>query len=205
MADEFEVKFHLRGPQALRRRLQQLGAELSAGRHLQRNWRFDLPDGSLSARGQVLRMRVDPAASLTFKRKTDQPERRLEFEFGVDDGQAAQEFLRALGFQQIGYYEKQREVFRLEGGRVMLDELPFGHFVELEGPSAAWLRRAADRLGLRWERQVPQSYLELFEALRRELALPIEQASFVAFADHAPVDLAALGLQDAGEGRAPAP
>jgi len=54
---------------------------------------------------------------------------------------------------------------------------------------------------LRWELQVRESYLGLFEALRRRLEQPVEQASFAAFADRPAIDLKLLGLQDASQGR----
>lgn len=200
MADEFEVKFYLRQLDRLRRSLPALGAQLAVERHLERNWRFDRPDGSLSARGEVLRLRTAPAASLAFKARTGQPERRLEIEFAVEDAQAGRDLLRALGFEQIGYYEKQREVYRLDEGRVMLDQLPFGQFVELEGPLQDWLRQAAGRLGLRWERRVQESYLELFQALRDKLAPPPQEASFDAFTGQPPLGAELLGLQDAEAG-----
>ena len=203
MASEIEVKFHVGDLEAMRPRLLELGGRVAVGRRFERNWRFDLPDGSLTARGAVLRLRLDPAARLTFKERTEQPERREEIEFGVDDLQAAMAFLSGLGYLQIGLYEKYRETFSLGDCLVMLDQLPFGNFIEIEGPSRASLQKTAERLGLRWELQVRQSYLELFEALRAKLEQPVEQASFSAFFDLPPVGPQLLGLQDAGEGRLP--
>jgi len=198
MASEIEVKFHVGDLEAMRPRLLELGARMTVGRSLERNWRFDLPDGSLSARGAVLRLRLDPAARLTFKERTEQPEGREEIEFGVDDPQAALAFLSGLGYVQIGLYEKYRETFGLGDCQVMLDELPFGSFVEIEGPSRASLQKTAERLGLRWELQVRQSYLELFEALRDKLTQPPQDASFGAFNGQPPVGPEELGLRDPG-------
>ena len=197
MASEIEVKFHVGDLGAMRPRLLELGGRAAVGRHLERNWRFDLPDGSLSARGAVLRLRLGDTARLTFKERTEQPERREEIEFGVDDPQAAMAFLSGLGYLQIGLYEKYRETFSLGDCLVMLDQLPFGSFIEIEGPSRASLQQTAERLGLRWEVQVRESYLGLFEALRARLEQPVENASFSAFADLPPLDPELLGLQDA--------
>lgn len=202
MSSEFEVKFYLRDLRGFRQRLLQMGGQLATDRHLERNWRFDLPGGQLTGEGAVLRVRQDVLASLAFKARTEQPERRQEIEFGVEDSQAARDFLGALGYQQIGYYEKQRETFQLDDSRLMLDQLPFGDFVEIEGPSAAALRHAAARLGLPWELQVRQSYLELFEALRVKLKSPPELASFAAFAGLPSTDLKLIGLQGADDSSA---
>jgi adenylate cyclase class 2 len=199
MASEVEVKFHVGDLEAMRPRLLGLGGRVTAGRHLERNWRFDLPDGSLSARGAVLRLRLDETARLTYKERTEQPERREEIELGVDDSQAALAFLGGLGYRQIGLYEKYRETFSLGDCQVMLDQLPFGSFIEIEGPSRASLQQSAGRLGLRWELQVRESYLGLFEALRPRLEQPVEQATFSAFADLPPFDPLLLGLPQALE------
>jgi adenylate cyclase class 2 len=201
MASEIEVKFHVGDLEAIRPRLLELGGRVAVGRLFERNWRFDLPDGSLSARGAVLRLRLDETAWLTYKERTEQPERREEIEFGVDDHQAALAFLDGLGYRQIGLYEKYRETFSLGDCQVMLDQLPFGSFIEIEGPSRAALQHTAERLGLRWELQVRESYLELFERVRRRLEQPVEQASFSAFAGLPPFDLELLGLPQAQEAR----
>ena len=199
MASEIEVKFHVGDLEAMRPRLLELGGRVAVGRRFERNWRFDLPDGSLSARGAVLRLRLDETAWLTYKERTEQPERREEIEFGVDDPQAALAFLGGLGYRQIGMYEKYREIFSLGDCQVMLDQLPFGSFIEIEGPSRASLQQTAERLGLRWEMQVRESYLGLFETLRARLEQPVEQATFAAFADLPPFDPQRLGLPEALE------
>jgi adenylate cyclase class 2 len=203
MASEIEVKFHVGDLEAMRPRLLELGARVTVGRSFERNWRFDLPDGSLTARGAVLRLRLDDSARLTFKERTEQPERREEIEFGVDDPQAAVAFLGGLGYRQIGLYEKYRETFSLGDCQVMLDQLPFGSFIEIEGPSRASLQETAERLGLRWKLQVRESYLGLFEALRARLEQTVEQATFSAFSELPEFHPELLGLQDAGEGRLP--
>jgi len=197
MPSEIEAKFYLRRLEPTLQRVQELGGRLAVRRQLERNWRFDLPDGSLTARGAVLRLRMDGLARLTFKAKTEQPERREELELEVGDSQAAIAFLEALGFRQVGLYEKHREVYALQDCQVMFDELPFGSFTEIEAPSLASLQATAARLQLRWDSRVSLSYLELFERVRRALGLPVDQASFAAFAGLAPIDLEQLGLQDA--------
>ena len=45
----------------------------------------------------------------------------------------------------------------------MLDELPYGEFVEIEGPGVDSIRLTATRLGLDWEAAVDAGYLTLFK------------------------------------------
>ena len=54
---------------------------------------------------------------------------------------------------------------------LMLDELPYGDFVEIEG-NMDQLKPVALQLGIDWEAAIPASYHELFERVRaaRELS-----------------------------------
>lgn len=180
---EIEAKFALDDPQAMRARLRDLGAEAVSARRLERNWRFDTPAGDLTRRGQVLRLRQAERPTLAYKRRLGSDLRRQEIEVQVDDLEAARRLLQALGFQMTTTYEKYREVYRLGQAEVMLDELPFGTFLEIEGPSPEVVRQTAARLGLAWEDRLERSYLEIFAELQRRLGLEGRQATFADLAD----------------------
>ncbi|MCK5316679.1 MAG: hypothetical protein KAJ55_02130, partial [Anaerolineales bacterium] len=76
----------------------------------------------------------------------------------------------------------------------MLDELPFGCFIEIEGPSVESIRQMSDQLGLPWERRVQASYLELFDRIRRPLNFEFEEVTFERFEGLAPVAPELLGV-----------
>ncbi len=126
----------------------------------------------------MLRLRHDRRRTLTFKRALASPEIRTEIEIEIDDLAAARELFLSLGYVPLFIYEKYREVLALDDTLVMLDELPFGSFVEIEGPSLGAIGRAAARLGLDWTGRVTRSYLSIFEALRLRLGLATECATF---------------------------
>src|SRR2546421_179289 len=63
--------------------------------------------------------------------------RRLE-EIGAD-ADALASILEALGYRPALVYEKRRAAWRVAGAEVVLDELPFGLFVEIEGEEEAIL------------------------------------------------------------------
>lgn len=197
MATEVEAKFALRHLATVRQRVLANGGRVRSSRTLERNWRFDTPDHELSSKREVLRVRQDDGAQLTFKRSSDDPLRRTEINVRVDDGQAARTLLQRLQYEVIAVYEKYREVFILDQAEVMLDELPFGAFVEIEAPRSEEIRAAAQRLGLAWERRVPASYLELFQQLRENRGLKLRDATFAEFSDLPPVALEELELSDA--------
>jgi adenylate cyclase, class 2 len=163
---EIEVKFALPHLADLRARLLRLGARQLSPRTLEVNLRFDDPTGKLAEAGQVLRLRRDRAAHLTYKAPGPVPEERLEIDLEIDSLEAGQRLLEALGYRLVAAYEKYREVFRLEEGLVMLDDLPFGHFVEIEAGSIDRLKHLGAALDLAWERRITVSYLDLFHGLQ---------------------------------------
>ena len=85
-------------------------------------------------------------------------------------------FLEALGYQKSIYYEKYRTTYELDETLIMLDELPYGNFVEIEGetvegdPRCRW-----QSFNLNWDAAIRTSYTALFEracAGAMELVLP---------------------------------
>lgn len=191
---EIEVKFYLRHLEDIRKRIIAHGALLKTDRLLERNLRFDTPDRELAVKKHVLRLRQDNRATLTFKRPQGQVETREEFEIEIDDFESGRKILEALGFTVTTLYEKYRETYQIDLIQVMLDELPFGCFVEIEGPSIESIRQMSDHLGLRWERRVRVSYVELFDRIRRPLELNFEEITFENFEGIAPVDPKLLGV-----------
>lgn len=197
MAQEVEAKFAVDHLADLRREIIKLGGRVLRDRTLERNWRYDRADGTLTIQSHVLRLRQDDRTTLTYKQPGPDRLVRDEIELAIEDVEAAHEFLQALGFKVIAIYEKYREVLLLDEVNIALDELPFGSFVELEDGSSAALRAAAERLGLSWQQRVSQSYLELFDRVAADLGLSARQATFEAFADLPRVTPQQLGLPDA--------
>jgi adenylate cyclase class 2 len=175
---EIEAKFALPHLADLRDRLLAQGGRQLSPRMLEVNLRFDDAAGRLSGEGRVLRLRRDRGARLTYKAPGSAPEERVEIEVEIDDDESGRRFLEALGYRVVAAYEKYREVFDLGGDHVMLDELPFGHFVEIESASVDGLRRRSQSLGLDWQRRITASYVALFETLRTKAGRDIPAATF---------------------------
>jgi adenylate cyclase class 2 len=167
---EQEAKFFIANLPALESRLQALGASLKHPRVFESNLRFDFPDRRLTGKRQVLRLRQDERARLTFKGPTDPDQEvssRREIEFEVSNFANARALLEALGYEISVMYEKYRASYELHGCEITLDELPYGTFAEIEGPDVAAIRGVANLLGLKWESRSRESYLMLFERLRQ--------------------------------------
>lgn len=196
---ETEAKFYVRDLDHIKSRLVELDAHLTAERVLETNIRFDLPGTPLRAEGRVLRLRRDTQARLTYKSASDSAQgvlSREEIEFVVEDFEKAKRFLEALGYQKLVYYEKYRTTYELDGMLIMLDELPYGNFVEIEGETIESIQSAADKLNLDWGTAIATSYTALFERARNNLNKSIQDLSFAEFAGIR-VDAAHLGVQAA--------
>ena len=106
---------------------------------------------------------------------------REELEIEVNDFDTAAAILQRLGFEPVQVYEKYRETFQLGPVEVVLDELPFGNFMELEGEEGEIVAAAA-RLGLDWEQRILANYLYLLSLVNTHYSLAITDLTFANFA-----------------------
>ena len=195
---ETEVKFYLHNITQMEKRLQSMGASLFQGRTHELNLRFDTPQNEFMREGRVLRLRQDQTIHLTYKDNSqliDGVLSRREIELSVTDFDKARQFIEALGFEVVFVYEKFRTTYtlirgRLESGErskahgiyIMLDELPYGNFIEIEGDLDE-LKPLTEFLGLAWHSAIPTSYHSLFDHLVRLRNLTFRDLSFDNFKD----------------------
>ncbi len=189
---EVEVKFFVSDLDIMRQRLERVGAEPANPRVYELNIRFDTSDEALLQRAELLRLRQDTRARLTFKGPaaadiTSEAKVREEIELEIADFDRMATILTRLGYAPVQTYEKYRQTYHWRGVEIVLDELPFGDFVELEGPEAG-IKAAASALGLDWSRRVLTNYLGLMDLCRRTFNLPFTDLTFVNF-DQFPVDM----------------
>lgn len=181
---ELEVKFCLSSLKNLEDHLISLGAALVQARVHEVNLRFDTPENKLTNSYRVLRLRQDAQAHVTYKGPgllQDGVRLRQELEFTVSDFATAQALLEALGYGVVVMYEKYRTTYDLGVVHVTLDEMPYGYFAEIEGPTPASIRAAAAQLGLDWEKRINDSYLVLFQNARQALGFTFRDLSFTNF------------------------
>jgi len=180
---ETEVKFLLKDPEAMRRRLRQAGA-VKAGVVFETNHRYDDGDGRLMSRQCLLRLRRDRCSRLTVKCPNLQGGLQFkthdEFEIEVSDFDMASRILEAIGFHRAQVYEKHRETFEMDTAEICLDRMPYGHFLEIEG-TAATIPAVAEQLGLDWQRRILANYLQIFDAIRQSFNLPFSDVTFANF------------------------
>lgn len=93
--------------------------------------------GLLDGRAAVLRLRkTETRTTLTYKEKVPTEndfKHQIEFETEVSDVDATENIIEKLGYKLSVIYEKHRKAWHLGNVEVVLDELPFGYYMEIEG------------------------------------------------------------------------
>ncbi len=183
---EIEVKFLVHDLGNVEKILQELGANQVQARIHEYNLRFDTQDGVLTQRDHLLRLRRDTANRVTYKgpgHTLDEVYHRKEIQFTVSDFDAARVFLEVLGFQVSMIYEKFRTAYSLGDVLVTLDELPFGNFIEIEGPDSTSIKKTSQMLGMHWAARITASYATLFQTACHSLDTKPNNLTFEDFSN----------------------
>jgi len=181
---EIEAKVAVRSLQRVENRLQSLGATCQVPRQLETSLRYDTPEGSLTQSGQVLRLRRFDDLRLTYKGAGNRNAgvlQRTEIETSLGDLEAAQKILESLGYTLIFTYEKYRAIWQWGQNHIMLDEMPFGCFVEIEAHNAEEIHHCARQLGLNPYASLPASYQSIFARIKTWHRLPFQDITFAHF------------------------
>ncbi|HEX8250741.1 MAG TPA: class IV adenylate cyclase [Pyrinomonadaceae bacterium] len=136
MAIEIEKKYRLddqRRPKIIAK-LKELGAEFLR-EDFEENY---LHRGNLlEERNALLRLRkIGDTAILTYKerlRSNDDIKHKIEFETEVADVAATESIIEKLGYRLDVVYEKRRRTWHFDKVEVVMDDLPFGLYMEIEG------------------------------------------------------------------------
>lgn len=114
--------------------LNELGAEF-IGEEFEVNELYN--GGKIERDKAVLRVRkIDKKTILTYKKQVRNEfgiKQHTEYETEVSDAEAIENIIKCLGFYMSLVYEKRRKTFHFRNVEIVLDELPFGLFMEIEG------------------------------------------------------------------------
>ena len=181
---EIETKFYLSNLHVMEKKLRKAGARLSKERVFEINLRFDTPAGDLTRQQQVLRLRQDSRVRMTYKGPAEAGAAaavRREIEFELSSFEAGRHLLEALGYQVNFIYEKFRTTYLFENVEIVLDEMPYGNFCEIEGPDTQTLQKIAEKLDLDWGKRCNLSYTFLFRRLKEGFYPELSNLTFEAF------------------------
>jgi len=163
MAIETEKKYHL-GPKRMdeiTQKLIELGATFEKEVF---EVNFQHRGGEMDERGATLRLRkIGDFTVLTYKEKVKSEngaKKKIEFETSVSDVEAAEAIIERLGYRLTAVYEKRRKYWHFGEVEVVIDELPFGLYMEIEGTTEA-IEKVERKLGLKEAEFEPRGYPRL--------------------------------------------
>lgn len=183
---ETEIKLYCPDFAPLVKMLELHGAILTKSRLYERNVRYENAERTLTARDIVVRLRQDDRIRLTYKEPLfnkldgDGVIDRFEAEVTVDDFDAMNVILERLGYHPFLIYEKYRTTYVYDDLEIVLDEMPYGNFVEIEGDKAK-INRVRLQLGLADAPAFTDSYIDLFGHVCRALNLNVRDLTFENF------------------------
>jgi adenylate cyclase, class 2 len=165
MKVEYEATFANINKEEIRERLKRAGAALERPEYLQKRIPFHLPSEKRS-KHSWLRVR-DEGGVVTLSLKTvdgNKIENQKELFLQIDDFDTAVELLKSIGCEPKSYQETKRELWKLNGAEITIDEWPFLEpFVEIEGASEEEVKRASEKLGFKWSEALFCAVGKLYE------------------------------------------
>jgi adenylate cyclase class 2 len=171
VAIEIEKKYRVTAEQfaELARELAEVGAAFM-GEEFEENTIYGSEE--LIKNQAVLRIRKTPVRSiLTFKKRIENlsdTKQQIEIESEVADADAVANIVGQLGIEPRLVYEKRRKTYKLKDAEIVLDELPFGLFVEIEGSIMA-IKEVEMMLGIEDFEVEHETYPRLTARLGREV------------------------------------
>jgi adenylate cyclase class 2 len=136
MAIEIEKKFILSNDQReqVLENLKELGAKYIR-EDFEENTLYN--GGILDEKRAVLRVRkIADKTVLTYKQRIENVanvKQQIEYETIVEKAEEMEKIIESLGFEKTLIYEKRRQTWHFRAVEIVLDELPFGQYMEIEG------------------------------------------------------------------------
>ena len=140
MAIEIEKKYRLSEAQKsfVLNSLQEVEAEF-VGEDFEENSLYH--GGILIETNAILRVRkTQDKTILTYKQRIHNEfniKQQIEHETEVSNADELEKIIENLGFAKVLVYEKRRQIWHFRSVEIVLDELPFGSFMEIEGAITA--------------------------------------------------------------------
>jgi len=178
MKTEIEVKFEVKNPDFIRKKLKKAGTKF-LGKAFERTIRFDTKDKKLEKEGKFLRVRTGFKNVITFKRKIRSKKfrEREEIEFEISNPKEMEIILESLGFLRKRVMEKYREKWLFKNAEIVIDKLPMGNYIEIEGTKNEILKTARI-LNLNFKESIADTYWDLWKYYREKHHIKNENIVF---------------------------
>jgi len=175
---EVEIKFKIINSSFIRKILKKQGAQF-IGKAFEKTFRFDTTDKNLEQRGQFLRVRTGFKNVITFKRKIENKKfkEREEIELEISNPEKMRMILENLGFTKILIMEKYREKWRSDDKEIVIDRLPMGMFIEIEGEEKV-IKEMVKTLGFDFKDKITGTYWDLWREFSKKEGIKDENIIF---------------------------
>lgn len=91
----------------------------------------------LNSKSAILRVRkTSDKTILTYKQRVDSQssyKQHIEFETEVKNADEAENIIESIGLEKVLVYEKRRQIWKFRAVELVIDQLPFGLYMEIEG------------------------------------------------------------------------
>ena len=160
---EIELKFKIKDPETFRKELKDKKAKF-LGKAFEKTFRFDTPNKDLEKEGKFLRVRTGFKNTLTLKQKMKDKEFKVreEIELEISNPQKMITILKKLGFARTLIMEKYREKWQFQGAEVVIDKLPMGVYIEIEGTKNS-IQKVIEKLNLNPKEKITKTYWALWK------------------------------------------
>jgi len=175
---EIEIKLKVVNPRLIHQKLKDIGAKFF-GKVFERTVRFDTSDKNLEKRGKFLRIRTGFENTVTFKQKFDNKKfkERKEIELEISDPDKMRMVFESLGFKKIKIMEKYREKWQFGNTEIVIDKLPMGNFIEIEGEKRK-IKEMVKILGLNFKDRIIATYWDLWKEFSKKEGIRNENIIF---------------------------
>lgn len=163
---ETEIKIALSNPRTVIQKLRESGA-VFLGAVNEKTTRIDTDKGDLEKKGIFLRVRGGFANVITLKEKIGvdvNTKNRLETEFEIEDIDNMLYIFERIGFNYFRIMEKYRTMWSFNQTIIVIDELPFGIYMEIEGKEDK-IEEVKQELKLENEKNIIYTYWEINEEI----------------------------------------
>ena len=156
MEIEWEAKFLNVNKAKLRKKLKSSGAKLVKPEQLYKRVVFFLPKGHEIEGGWVRVRDEGDKVTMSLKVVTNgKIDAQQEIMVVVDDYERTRQFLSELGCVEKAYQETKREIWKLDGAEITIDEWPYLEpYAEIEGNSEEAIKKVSKLLGFDYSEAV---------------------------------------------------
>jgi adenylate cyclase class 2 len=162
---EIEVKFKIKDFDALKRKIEKIGARYKDKFSQSDTW-FVFPGKKRAKKWRGFRLRSQKGKAILTLKKDQVVDRLIreaeEIEVEVSDFERMMRILVGLGFQKEINIKKERETWQIGEVEIALDKVEkLGNFLELEGPKKE-IEAVVKKLGLERAKRITLHYGQLF-------------------------------------------